>query len=553
MTTTILQEIKEKLDIVEFISHYVELTKSGNYYKGLCPFHQERNPSFFVSPQKQIFKCFGCNTAGDVVTFYMKIENLNFKEAIKQLCDKLNIDIKAYEQSEEKKIINKKYLDLNRIALNFYKKNLQNNLSVINYLKKRGLKEETINFFDLGYADKGSHLRDYLFSLGYSLEDLQRVGLINSKNEDKFQGRIIFPLIDHKKRLVGFIGRLYPENNFGPKYLNTADSDLFKKSKFLYGLVYSQQFIENQNEVIIVEGQFDLLMSYQNGLKNIVALSGSSFTEDHLSLLKNYTKNFVLALDNDQAGFKNELKMGLLILSNKLDVWKLIFEPAKDLSDFFANEGDIHQIKKIFYIDYLIDYCYQKYDLENLDGKQKMIDLLLPFIKYLDNIKQGYYIAKIADLLKIKEEFLIKEIQERPFNLQPLSYSENENYDYLLSLNNRLEILLERYLTFSLALNDLNKIKEIEEFLEDNYDLKEKILDNENYQELLKLRVYYEKDLGVNFEEELQFLKKEIAKEFYKKKIASYKKIIDYSSHNDWNELKFLIKKLKEIEENQNA
>ncbi|GIW66351.1 MAG: DNA primase [Candidatus Parcubacteria bacterium] len=547
MNQQILEKIKENLDIVEFISNYIELKKSGNYYKGLCPFHQERNPSFFVSPQKQIFKCFGCNVAGDVITFYMKIENLTFKEAINNLAGKLNIDLK-YLEKEENISEYKKILNINRIALNFFKQNLNNNQEVIEYLINRGLTKESIDLFDLGYAKVGSHLRDYLFSSGYSLDILKDAGLINEKNEDKFQRRIIFPLFDHKKRLVGFTGRIYPENEYGPKYLNTPENKIFKKSKFLYGLIYAIPEIERTKEVIITEGQFDLILAYQNGLKNTVAISGSAFTQDHLNILKTYTKNFILAFDNDEAGFKSSWKSALMIMLNKLEAWRLIFEPAKDLADFFISNYDINQIKKIPFIDYLINYCSNKYNLDNLDGKKQTIDLILPLVKQMDNIRQGYYLSKLSKILELREEFLLKELNNINYNF----YQDQENQLYYLEASNdRLENLIERYLSFSIILNNNELISEIEEYLNEYKYLKEKFLNDDYYKEIINLRTNYEKDLNINFEEELRFLKREIKKEFYRKKIEKYKQFIKGTyNENILTEVKLLTKKLKEVEKN---
>ncbi|MCS7183965.1 MAG: DNA primase [Patescibacteria group bacterium] len=547
MNQQILEEIREKIDIVELVSNYLELKKAGNYYKGLCPFHQDRNPSFFVSPQKQIFKCFGCNTGGDVITFYMKIEKLTFSEAVKSLCEKLNIDFnfkKSKNNEDFSKI--KKILTINRLALNFFKNNLKNKKEVIDYLKSRGLTEETIDFFDLGYAENGSYLRDYLFNLGYNLEDLKEASLINNKNEDKFQKRIIFPLINHQKRLVGFTGRAFPETDYGPKYLNTSENKIFKKSKFLYGLVYSLPEIEKQKEVILVEGQFDFLLAYQNGIKNIVAISGSSFTPDHLNLLKTYTKKFCLAFDNDEAGFQSSWKTALLLFHNNFEVEKIFFENGKDLADFFKNNPNIANLKRMPYLDYLLDYCYLHYNLNELEGKKKTIDLILPLVKKIDNLKKSYYLAKIAKFLGVKENFLWKELENIEYNYHQ---DEDNKIEDILNLNDRLFNLIERYITFSLILNDQKRIEEIKEYLI-NYE--EKFLTNENYNELLNLRTIYEKEMKINFEEELTFLKKEIQKEFYKKRIDDYRKIINNISDNEiLQEVKSLTSKLKEIEKNE--
>ncbi len=549
MYEKIIQEIKEKLDIIEFISNYLELKKIGSYYRGLCPFHQEKNPSFFVSPSKQMFKCFGCGAAGDVVTFYMRIENLEFKEAVNRLAEKLGIDLSSYQKGEPIELEEiKKLLEINKIALNYFKKNLQKKDEVKNYLKNRGLKDETIEYFDLGYAERGSYLRDYLFNLGYSLEDIMEAGLLNDKKEDKFQGRIIFPLIDHKKRLVGFTGRLYIESENAPKYLNSPDTKLFKKSNFIYGLVYSLEYIENSNEVIITEGQFDMILSFQNGLKNVVAVSGSSLTENQLKILKRYCKKITFAFDNDRAGINATIKSGLLALKEGFEVYKLIFHNYKDLAEFFENYNDVENLKRQDLIEYLIDNLAEQYDLENLNSKKAFIDLILSFIKLVDNIKASYYINKLAEVTKVKEDFLIAELNK---NIVPIyEYEENiANFD-------RFNNLIERFLGISYFLDKLDLVEELKNYLDEEcINLIDSMIKEKDNIEILKARGNYESLIHEDLIKELEFLKKELLKEYYRKKIKSYKDLIENNKNfNNLEEIlknvKFYTDRLRELEKN---
>ena len=550
MTEKIIQEIKEKIDIVEFIGNYVELKKVGSYYRGLCPFHQEKNPSFFVSPSKQIFKCFGCGASGDVITFYMRIEGLEFKEAVNRLSEKLGIDIsKSSEELEDFKEI-KKILEINKIAMNYYKKNLKQREDVLKYLQNRGLKNSTIEIFDIGYAEEGSHLRDYLFNLGYSLDDIMESGLLNERKEDKFQSRIMFPLIDHKNRIVGFTGRLFVEKENAPKYLNSPETKLFKKNRFIYGLIYALDDIQMKNEAIITEGQFDLILAYQEGLKNTVAISGSSLTDNQLKILKRYCKKLVFAFDNDIAGFKASIKAGLMALKEGFEIFKLKFGNYKDLAEFFENNGKIDSLQKIEFINYLLDIIEQEYDLENLEKKREAILLILPFIKFLnDNIKKAYYIQKLSSLVKIKEDFLIAELEkiESPYITEP--YEEKLDIEF-----NRLNILIERYTAISLVLNRTDFIEELKNQLD--FELSaiiEEIL-NEGNQEILKARGDYENLLHEDLIKELEFIKKEILKEFYKRKIHFYQQLLKSENFSNLDDIlksvKFYTERLKELEKN---
>jgi DNA primase len=294
-----IEEIKSKLDIVEVVQRYVKLKRVGKYYSGFCPFHKETKPSFFVSPEMQIFKCFGCGNGGDVIKFLMQIENLTYSQVLEKIKDEYGLEIEISQKDkafgEERKI-----LEINYSALKFFRRELKKNKEALEYLLKRGLTEKTINDFEIGFSPGNTLLRDYLYSQGYDYELIKKAGLLDYQNFDRFQSRIIFPLRDEKGKLVGFTGRIFPENLPGPKYLNSPETLIFKKSEFLYGLYFAKEHILVQKKVILVEGQFDFLLSWQNNLKNVVAVSGSALTENHLRKLKKYSSNLVLAFDNDQ-------------------------------------------------------------------------------------------------------------------------------------------------------------------------------------------------------------------------------------------------------------
>jgi DNA primase len=486
----------------------------------------------------------------------MKIENLSFKEAVKNLCEKLGID---YEYSKSKEIKPtaeiKKILDINRIALNFFKKHLKNNKPVLDYLFNRGLKEKTIDIFDLGYAPRGSHLRDYLFTLGFSLEDLKKAGLINEKEEDKFQGRIIIPLIDHNKKLIGFTGRIFPESDYGPKYLNSPETILFKKSKFIYGLVYALEELSKEKELIITEGQFDVMLAYQYSVKNIAAISGTSITLDHINIIKKYTQNIALAFDNDEAGFKAELKAALLAFSKNINVYKIVFQEGKDLADFFLkNQNNLNKIKKMYYIDYILEWSQNNLDLNVIDGKWQFLNIALPLLKQIDNIKQAYYIQKISEMIKFNESFIIKELEKINYPYI-LNNQETETLSYLDNSKNRMFLLIERFLSLVLLSQKFDIIENIKPYTEPYKDLITSFInsDNENssyFNEIIKIRSFYEENLKTNIDQEILFLEKEIKKEFYKDKIQKLKQIVqnnkDLNIEEILKEIKIYTEKLKE-------
>jgi DNA primase len=401
-----LEEIKSQLDIIEIVAKYVKLRRVGKYYSGLCPFHKETKPSFYVSPELQIFKCFGCGESGDVFKFLMKIENLSFNEVLEKI--KLDYGLETKINSEVK--LNKKILEINYASLKFFRHQLQKNKTVLDYLKKRGITELTIDKFELGFSPGNVLLRDYLYANGYNYELIKEAGLLDSKNFDRFQSRIIFPLRDENGRLVGFTGRIFPDNHPGPKYLNSPETELFKKSHFLYGLYYAKDYISQFKKVILVEGQFDFLLAWQNNYRYTVAVSGSALTPFHLKKLKKFTSKIILAFDNDSAGFTASLKANLMAKSLGFNTFQLKYQ-AKDLADFFiGGDGKLEEEK---FENYLFNFLLTQYSPEN---KEKILEIFLPQIKVLKPLEIEEYLEKISRQFNISKEILLKEINSLPEN-----------------------------------------------------------------------------------------------------------------------------------------
>ncbi len=303
--------IKEKVDIVDFLKQYLTLTPTGKNFKALCPFHQEKTPSFFISPERKIWHCFGCGLGGDVIKFAMLYEHIEFPEALKLLAEKAGLQIQTMSPSEQREF--GILYDINAAAAKFYRDALMKNGRVIDYLKNRGLKSETIDEFDLGYAPGGEELTKFLMKNGYAVNDIVRAGLaqknVRGLYKDKFYERIMFPIANQIGKIVAFTGRTVPDASGNdpkdaPKYLNSPETIIFNKSKILYGFDKSKQFVSEAKTVVIVEGQMDLLMVWQSGVKNAVAVSGTGLTEEHLLRLRRFADTVMVSFDKDEAGIK---------------------------------------------------------------------------------------------------------------------------------------------------------------------------------------------------------------------------------------------------------
>ncbi|MGB9879380.1 MAG: DNA primase, partial [Anaerolineae bacterium] len=322
----VIDEIKERLDIVDVISSYVPLKKAGRNYKALCPFHSEKTPSFVVFPDTQSWHCFGaCNTGGDIFTFIMRRENMEFGEALRLLAERAGVSLEPHREGEEiaGKLI-ERLRTINSLAAEYFHYLLLNSpegARARDYLGKRGISEQTREAFQLGYArDEWQALGQYLTSKGYSWSDLLEAGLVLERKEggyyDRFRGRLIFPIRDVRGHIVGFGARALDDAQ--PKYLNSPQTPLFDKSSILYGIDQAKNAIREQGFVVIVEGYMDVLMAHQHGRKNVVASMGTALTEKQVRVIKKLTKKLVLALDADAAGDQATIR-GLEVAKEALD------------------------------------------------------------------------------------------------------------------------------------------------------------------------------------------------------------------------------------------
>ncbi len=486
MSSSILQEIKDRLDIVEVISGYVKLKKMGANYGALCPFHSEKSPSFFVSKSKQIWHCFGaCSEGGDVFKFIMKIEGLEFGDALRLLAKKAGVQLRAEDPqliSERKKLYN-----IAELACKFYEKHLhetQEGRKVSDYLLSRGLKPESIKKWRLGFAPgERKKLSDFLISRGFTSKDISDAGLLIFKEGenpphnyfDRFRNRIIFPVFDLNSQVIGFgARRLEGTGADEPKYLNTPNTLLYDKSRLLYGLDKAKMALRKKDECILVEGYTDAIMVSQAGFENVAAVSGTALTESHLSLLKRYTKNLLLAFDMDLAG-DSATRRGIdLAQARGFNIKVLVLPGAKDPADLIkeapgAFEEVLKKSKDIveFYFDRTLGNIKEPAALAPQEKAKVSEKLLQVILKIPNAILQEEWLSKLSQKLRIREEALREELRKAvSFLRQDFRASEPKAEKLLesqVSKKSRLELLQERVL--ALALKNSQVINEISQDL----------------------------------------------------------------------------------------
>lgn len=424
-----IDEIRDRLDIVKLISEYLQLKKAGANYRAPCPFHKEKTPSFFVSPSKQIFKCFGCGASGDIFKFIMQIEGLEFKEALPILAKKAGVELRR--EPIQQRTERQKLYEICELATKFFEKQLKDSRAgkeAQDYLEKRGITKELSREWRIGYSPNlWRSLSDFLVGKSYKREEIIKAGLsIESENKnatsyDRFRGRIMFPIFDLQNNVIGFGGRVFektkPVNKTDTaKYLNTPNTLIYDKSRVLYGLNKSKLDIRKKDSIILVEGYTDVILSSKANVKNIVSSSGTSLTPYQLKILSRYTKNLVLGFDMDIAG-EGATKRGIDIAQVLgFDIKILSLPDEKDPADV-ANENPekwqeaTEKTKSI--IDFYFQKAFSKYDENTLEGKKEISKLLLPFFAKIQNkIEESECISRLARELNLKEEVIIEELRK---------------------------------------------------------------------------------------------------------------------------------------------
>jgi len=417
--------IMDNVDIVDFLSRYINLKKSGKNYKGLCPFHNEKTPSFFVSTDEQLYNCFGCEAGGSVITFVSEMENLGFIDTIEFIAEAVNLDLSIYVENNEDYSTEYKekeeMLKLNREAAIYYYKKLKSSEEALTYLNKRKIDRNIIKTFGLGYVlNEWNGLMNYLLQKGYEIEFIYKAGLVSkseksNKYYDKFRGRVMFPIFNVKGKIIAFGGRIIEKKDNAPKYLNSPETLVFNKSETLYGLNIARKNIRNNEKLILVEGYMDVIMLHKYGIKNAVAALGTSFTNQHAKIIKRYVNELIICFDSDTAGIKATYR-AIKNIGSEIEKVKVIeLEKGYDPDDFIKKNGADAFNEKIknakashlFLLDKLqepLDLT-KEYDLHEFIIKSKEI---LKDIK--DYSIQNYYTNIIAKRIDMSPEDIMKEL-----------------------------------------------------------------------------------------------------------------------------------------------
>lgn len=440
---SVTDEVRQRVDVVELISRYTPLKRAGSVYKGLCPFHSERTPSFVVFPHTGTWHCFGaCGTGGDVFSFVMQKENLSFREALQMLAQQVGVDLSAGEQDSGADQ-RTRLVEANEAAAQYFQHILTHHAGATgarSYLERRGIDDATAARFRLGYAlDGWSGLRDHLLERGFALELLLEAGLIKRNEErqstyDAFRNRVIYPICDRQGRVIGFGGRVLDDSV--PKYLNTAETPLFHKSHVVYGLDQAHRAIRERDQVVIVEGYMDVIAAHQFGYNNVVACMGTALTPDQLQQLQRYTSNFVLALDADNAGQQatirglNQARQALarvrkpvvtpggrVQLEDRLgaNLFITTLPEGRDPDDVIRQDRPLWE-RTVADAQPLVDFYFaavaRQSDLSSARGKGEAVAELTPLIAELgDDIERQHYIQQLSRMVQIDEMTIASRVQ----------------------------------------------------------------------------------------------------------------------------------------------
>jgi DNA primase len=525
-----IEEIKNKLNVVDLVGSYVKLTKTGANFRGICPFHSERKPSFFVSPGRQMWHCFGCGAGSSLFDFVMKIEGVEFGDALRILANKAGVELKR--ENTQLRTERQRLYEICELACKFFEKQLEASVAgkeAEAYLLGRGITKESIKTWRLGYSpDTWNGLSDFLIAKGYQRQEIIKAGLAiekeNNKTDsyDRFRGRIMFPVFGLNSEVVGFGGRVFKQADAKEiaKYINSPQTLLYDKSRILYGLNQAKLAIRKENQCVVTEGYTDVIMCHQAGYYNTVAASGTALTSQHLILLKRYSENLILAFDMDVAG-DSATKRGINLAQEQGFNIKIIehygegdkkSDPAEIiLKNPTQWEESVKKAKSI--MDYYVDSAFLHFDGQTPEGKKEIAKIVLPAIKRLaNNIEQSFWIQKLSSRLGIKEEAILGEltkIKSEAVNSESSRISNTTTnhleVDHNLGIEARKKLIEEKVI--SLILKNPEDVKLISEnqyrlfserirhFLEDI----KKIIENQKPIEENELK----KDFKVLFDNEL--------------------------------------------------
>lgn len=417
----ILNEIRQSNDIVDVISQYVHLKRSGRNYFGLCPFHNEKSPSFSVSPDKQIFHCFGCGVGGNVITFVSQIEGLNFIETVQMLAERANIQLPTLQNNgdTQREILKDKVYKVNEFTAEYYHQNLYKPQAKMaqEYVKKRQLTNETLKSFRIGFSGKFDELYQELKKQGFQEQEILESGLVN-KNErgqyiDRYRNRLMFPICDARGRVIAFGGRVLDDSK--PKYINSPENIVYSKGRHLFGLNVAKK--GDTKKILIVEGYMDVISLHQRGITNVVASLGTALTEQQGWLLRKNSEQIILSFDSDEAGIKAKLRSIEILQNMGCDLRVLQLEGAKDPDEYILKYGNMrfqNAVDKAFsVVEFKVKILKKELNLDNTNDKIKFLNEIAKLISKVDNtMEREVYIEKIAKEYDISKEAIYAEVNK---------------------------------------------------------------------------------------------------------------------------------------------
>ncbi|MEO8399731.1 MAG: DNA primase [Ignavibacteriaceae bacterium] len=602
-----IEEIRSSANIVDVISDRIQLRKRGKNFLGLCPFHNEKTPSFTVSEEKQIYHCFGCHSGGNVFKFLMEYEKISFVESVQEIAQQLGIDLEFDDSGlQERQSEQEIFYDINSIAGRYFSDNLRQSSEGENarkYFENRNVKDKIMREFGLGYSySSRDSFVNFLSEKKVDLEKALQLGLIGKANDgrlfDKFSGRIIFPIFSPNGRVVAFAGRILEENKNAAKYLNSPESLIYHKGKILYGLSHAKDEIRRQDKAILVEGYMDLISLYQKGIKNVVAVSGTALTEDQVQLLSRYTKNVILLFDSDTAGIKASMRSIELLLKRDIEI-KIVTLPNNEDPDSYVNKFGKESFEDLIekaqnFLEFQTAYYESQGMFEDPAKTAEAIkELAKQSLLINDRIKRDLYIKKIANnhglREKLFEDYLAK--YEEQIN-QKVTYkevyinlsafvnnmineigdeSEYKTEEEILSLIfEGKEFLVELFCEY-ISIDEIkSKVhKNLVSLAFSSFKNKKNILpgaliqliDDENIQSYLSQISFYRYNLTKNFSEDFPDYKKDLIlkryaldtiKNFKLKDIERKQKQIQINLQNNLKEPLNAMQDLKELGEKRN-
>ena len=528
MSSTV-EQIKSRLSVTDVVQSYIKLQKAGANFKANCPFHNEKTPSFFVSPARQSWHCFGCSLGGDMFSFVMEIEGVDFLESLKILADRAGVEVEKIDKKQQSERL--RLLQLIGESAKFYEDELRKNEEVIAYLKKRGMKGETAKAFNIGFAPAGwRNLYDYLKDKGYSDSEMEKAGMIvkSAKAQagyyDRFRSRIMFPIANASGQTVGFSGRIFGEEgtDSGGKYINSPQTVLYDKSKILYGFDKAKNEIRKKDACVIVEGQMDAVMSHQAGAANAAAVSGTALTVEHLKLIKRLTEKIIMAFDKDEAGARASSKGIDMALAEGFEVKIAVSPSGKDPADAVLDNPE-SWLKAVSEAKNVIEFY-----LELFDDRKDIERKILPYIAVLPSeMEKAGWVKKISEKLKIKEDAVWDELKKVKPAPTPMARSRLDSQGETLPLRappkqTRLEFMRNRLLGIVFWQKDTQD-PSLKPIIDEFIVFKKSEIDNYSPEEKNKLALEAELFFSgaVSLKEEFLKIKKEAEKEEIKAELES--------------------------------